>query len=108
MYHIHLPGDYKSGLEMCPRNVDICLFPGLAALIRQNCKPHVVDPMNLQAWVVFFFNGLGWPAGRESEQCHRSKKKSPLFFPQFVDPKKKKRWKGFSEKHLKDCPFLQL
>ena len=48
---------------MCPRNVDICLFPGLAALIRQNCKPHRVDPMNLQAWVSFFQRP--WLASRQ-------------------------------------------
>ena len=89
MYHIHLPGDYKSGLEMCPRNVDICLFPGLAALIRQNCKPHVVDPMNLQAWVVFFSTALVGQQGGNPNSA-TDPKRSHRFFSSICWPQKKK------------------
>ncbi len=75
IYPIHLPGDYKSGLEMCPQNVNICLFPGLAALVPQNCKPHRADPMNLHGF--FTKTALGWQ--REGTVPH-IQKESPLFF----------------------------
>lgn len=65
---------------MCPRNVDICLFPGLAALIRQNCKPHRVDPM------IFFQRP--WLAREEIRTVPQIQKEVTAFSSQFVDPKK--------------------